>query len=817
LTVLSLTEYRTKEESLADRLNYAGMIDDGVMLLKDGALLAGWYFRGPDLASSTVEELAAVSARLNAALKLGSGWMMHVDEIRREAPGYPGRSFFPDRTTRVIDDERRAQFMAEGAHYESVFAVTLTYLPPTETEGKLTRMMFDGEDRSTRGNVGDKFLRQFKDVAAEFEDLVGSVWAMQRMRTHEEVDEFQRVHHPDDLLEYLHYCVTGENHRINLPPWGMYLDTLIGNVDFYGGVAPRVGGRHMRVVALDGFPQESYPGMLAQLDDLAIEYRWNTRFIFLDQPSARSLLDGLRKKWKQKVRGFKDQVMQTQNGAVNHDAAEMTADAEGAMAESDGGLVRYGYYSSNIILLDEDLDRLDETVRAVRKVVQGLQFGARVETINAVEAWLGSLPGHGVENVRRPLLHTLNLADMLPATAVWAGESTHPCPMYPPNSPPLAYAATNGSTPFRINSHVGDVGHILGMGPTGAGKTTLLGLMLAQQFRYPKAQVFAFDYKYGLYGLVKAAGGEHYDVGRSEKGKLSFAPLQEIESMADFAWAAEWIETLCVLQGLSLTPSQRNAIARAMQLLKESPTRTLTEFVANVQDLAIREALQHYTVAGPMGQLLDADSDSLGSSRFMVFEMEELMGMGDRNVVPVLLYLFRRVEKRLDGSPTILSIDEAWLTLSHPHFKEKIKQWLKVLRSKNCAVWMFTQNLAEVMNSPIRDVILEACFTKILLPNEEAANPSIRVIYETLGLNEKQINILATAIKKRHYYFMSPQGRRLVQLGLGGVALSFVGVSSKEDIQAIDKCIDEHGERWPAEWLRYRGYADWADYWEKLS
>ena len=76
--MLSLTEYRTKEESLADRLNYAGMIDDGVMLLKDGALLAGWYFRGPDLASSTVEELAAVSARLNAALKLGSGWMMHV-------------------------------------------------------------------------------------------------------------------------------------------------------------------------------------------------------------------------------------------------------------------------------------------------------------------------------------------------------------------------------------------------------------------------------------------------------------------------------------------------------------------------------------------------------------------------------------------------------------------------------------------------------------------------------------------------------------------------------------------------------------------
>lgn len=110
-----------------------------------------------------------------------------------------------------------------------------------------------------------------------------------------------------------------------------------------------------------------------------------------------------------------------------------------------------------------------------------------------------------------------------------------------------------------------------------------------------------------------------------------------------------------------------------------------------------------------------------------------------------------------------------------------------------------------------------ACLTKILLPNREAETPAIKAIYQQLGLNDRQIHILATAIYKRHYYFMSPQGRRLIQLGLGGVALSFVGVSSKEDVQLINKFIDEHGERWPAEWLRYRGYADWADYWEKLS
>lgn len=816
--MLNLQEYRTKEEGLADRLNYAAMIDDGVMLGKDGALMASWYFRGPDLASSTADELAAVSARLNAALNFGSGWMLHCDQIRRKAPGYPARSPFPDRTTRVIDDERRMQFMAEGVHYESAYALTLTYLPPTQTEGKLTRMMFDDDSGSATTDIASRYLKQFKDATHQVEDQFGSLFYVQRMKGKQVIDDFGREHTRDAMLQYLHFCVTGDNHPVNLPACAMYLDTLIGNVDFYGGIKPRVGSMHMRVIALDGFPQESYPGILAALDDLSLEYRWSTRFQFLDGFVARALLDSMRRKWKQKVRGFKDQMFQTANGSVNHDAAEMSGDVEMAMAEADSGLVRYGYYSSNVILFDEDPDLLEEAVREVSKIIKNLGFGARVETINAVEAWLGSLPGHGVENIRRPLLHTLNLADLMPTTAVWAGLDQHPCPFYPPDSPPLAYAATSGSTPLRLNSHVSDVGHMAVLGPTGMGKTTLIGYLIAQQFRYPRAQVFAFDFKYGLYALAKASGGDHYDIGR-DKTRLAFCPLKEIDGRNDFAWAAEWVETLCVLQGLVMTPTLRNRISHGLELTRDSigGTRTLTEFVANVQDLSIREALEHYTVSGPMGSLLDAETDTLGNGRFMVFEIEELMNMGPKNVIPVLLYLFRRIEKRLDGSPTVISIDEAWLALSHEMFREKLRDWLHVMRSKNCAVWLATQSLSAIFNSPIRDAVLESCPTKILLPNVEARNPTIRGIYSVLGLNERQIDIIATATPKRHYYYMSPLGRRLFQLGLGGVSLSFVGVSGKEDVAAIDRFITQHGETWPAEWLRARGYQDWAEYWLRLN
>lgn len=109
----------------------------------------------------------------------------------------------------------------------------------------------------------------------------------------------------------------------------------------------------------------------------------------------------------------------------------------------------------------------------------------RASKTSTPSAFLGTLPGHGVPNIRRPLLHTLNLADLLPLTTIWPGLAQQPCPFYPPHSPPLAHAATTGATPFRLNLHVGDVGHTLVIGPTGSGKSTLLAFLLAQHFRYP--------------------------------------------------------------------------------------------------------------------------------------------------------------------------------------------------------------------------------------------------------------------------------------------------------------------------------------------
>ena len=175
--------------------------------------------------------------------------------------------------------------------------------------------------------------------------------------------------------------------------------------------------------------------------------------------------------------GLEGPILRRQSGAVDVHAQEMSADAEEAMGVAAAGDVQFCQYTASIICLDEDPDRLDENTRVVMKTVQNLGFSCRVEDVNAVEAWRGSLPGDGYCNVRRVLLHTLNLADMLPVTSVWAGLRDNPSSLMPKKSPALLYAATSGATPFRFNLHVSDLGHTLVIGPSGSGKSTALGLI----------------------------------------------------------------------------------------------------------------------------------------------------------------------------------------------------------------------------------------------------------------------------------------------------------------------------------------------------
>jgi type IV secretory pathway VirB4 component len=342
-------------------------------------------------------------------------------------------------------------------------------------------------------------------------------------------------------------------------------------------------------------------------------------------------------------------------------------------------------------------------------------------------------------------------------------------------------------------------------------------LLAAQWFRYPRARVFAFDKGGSLFALCKAAGGRFYDIGEPE---LSFQPLRNIHEPSELAWGVEWVETLMRLQNVPVGPAHRKAIQDALQLLASAPQnrRTLTELEANLQNSELKAALAPYVISGPHGDLLDANDDCLEDANFVVCEMEALLSgsFSEATVMAVLLYLFRRMERRMDGRPTLVPIDEAWLFLKHPAWRDKIQDWLKTLRKKNAAVILATQSIADVKESSISSTILQSTATKIYLPNAEAGNESMREFYRYAGLNTREIDILQRALPKREYYVVHPLGRRLVSFRLGPVALSFVGVSGTEDRERIKVLADRWGEEWTAQWLFERRVSqEWIQFFQK--
>lgn len=811
--MLAVRSFRDRAAGLGDLLNWAALIDDGIVQGKDGGLLAGWYYRGPDIAGSTDGERNWIAERINAALsRLGSGWATWIDASRLPSTSYPSpeASDFPDPISRLVDEERRRRFLSEGVHFESEYVLVVHYLPPLRRQNRIVDLIYD-DDPAERASPAGRILAGFKKALTDIEDVIADVVRLRRMQSYVVTDASSRQHLRDELVNWLHFTLTGEAVELNIPPAGAYLDAVLGGRELWPGDTPRLGGRFIACVGIEGFPAESFPGILDALDHLAIAYRWSSRMIYLDPHEALGQLRRYRQKWKQKVRGFWSQVFKTQGGIVDEDALAMSNEAEAAMSEASSALVAFGYYTPVIVLMHESRAQLAENARLVVREIQREGFTARIETVNTLEAWLGSLPGHPLPNVRRPLIHTLHLADLLPLTGVWTGRDTCPCPLYPPGSPPLLHAATSGATPLRVNLHVGDVGHTLIFGPTGAGKTTLLCMIALQALRYPRLQIWAFDYKRGMLVTAKACGGLHYDIA-GEGEHPTFCPLAVLDGEADLAWAEDWIGTCFELQtGRLPSPGQRDVIHRAMLLLKSSEARTLTHFVALLADEEVRAALRYYTLEGALGRMLDAEADSLETGHFLVFEMEDLLGLKEQAAIPVLLYLFRCFARALAGQPTLLILDEAWVMLGHPTFRAKLREWLKTLRSKNCAVVMATQSLSDAFRSGILDVLLESCPTKIFLPNEDAdirgsaESPGPRDFYEAMGLNEKQVEIIRTAVKKRHYDLVSPEGQRLFDLGLGPVALAFAGSSSKEDIARVVQLERRHGARWPFAWLDEKG------------
>ena len=800
--MMSLQEYRTKSASLADFLPWVALVGPGVVLNKDGSLQRTARFRGPDLDSATPAEIVAVTSRLNNALRrLGSGWAVFVEAQRTAAQAYP-QSRFPDPVSALVDRERREQFREEGAHFESGYYLTLLWMPPPEEAARAEGWLYEG--KASTGVDPKELVKSFADRTDRVLHLVEgfmpeAAWL-------------------DDAatLTYLHSTVSTRTQRVRVPETPVYLDALLADEPLTGGLEPMLGAHHLRTLTITGFPTATFPGLLDELNRQAFPYRWSTRAIMLDKTDATKLLAKIRRQWFAKRKSvaaiLKEVMTNEQSALMDSDASNKAADADMALQELGADHAGIAYVTATVTVWDRDPALAAEKLRLVEKVIQGRDFTCTIEGMNALEAWLGSLPGHVYANVRQPPISTLNLAHLIPLSAVWAGAERDEHF----GDAPLLYGKTEGSTPFRLSLHVGDVGHSLIVGPTGAGKSVLLALMALQFRRYKGSQIFAFDFGGSIRAAALGMGGDWQDLGgalHAEEGDgaaVALQPLARIDNAGERAWAAEWLAAMLAGEGVVIDPASKEHLWSALTSLASAPPaeRTLTGLAVLLQSQELKQALAPYLIGGPWGRLLDAEQERLGEASVQAFETEGLIGAS--SAAAVLAYLFHRIEGRLDGSPTMIIIDEGWLVLDSPAFAAQLREWLKTLRKKNASVIFATQSLADIETSAIAPAIIESCPTRIFLPNERAAEPQIARVYERFGLNDRQIEILSRATPKRDYYCQSRRGNRLFELGLGDVALAFSAASSKTDQIRIAELVAAHGrEGFAAAWLQNRSL-EWA-------
>ncbi|MET3711707.1 type IV secretion system protein VirB4 [Sphingomonas trueperi] len=798
--MLNLAEYRRRADRLADHLAWAALVAPGVVLNKDGCFQRTFRFRGPDLESATEAELISACARANNVLKrFGSGWALFFNAERREAAAYPD-SDFPDAASWLVDQERRAAFMGEGANFESRYHLTLVWLPAPDSAEAAGRSLVErpdaGAGRDWRGALAH-FIAETDRALDLFASFMPEVHALDDSET----------------LTFLHGTISTRQKAVAVPDTPIYLDALLADTPLTGGLEPRLGDHHLRTLTILGFPSMSRPGILDALNHQDFAYRWVTRFLALDKGDATKALTKIRRQWfnkRKSVTALLREVMYNQpSQLLDSDADNKVVDADLALQVLGGDHVAFGYLTTTITVMDSDRAQVEDKVRQVERIVGGLGFTCIREGVNAVEAWLSSLPGQVYANVRQPLVHTLNLAHLMPLSSVWAGPSRNAHL----DGPPLLHASTAGSTPFRLSTHLGDVGHMLVVGPTGAGKSVLLALIALQFRRYADAQVYIFDKGFSARAAVLAMGGAHHALGMGADAghTLAFQPLRGIEDAAERSWAAEWIAALLAHEKVLVTPEVKDAVWSALGSLASAPVeeRTLTGLVLLLQSNALRTALSAYTLEGPYGRLLDAAEQQFAFADVQCFETEALMGQAGV-IAPVLTYLFHRLEERFDGRPTLLILDEAWIFLDHPLFAARIREWLKVLRKKNVAVLFATQSLADIASSSIAPAILESCPQRILLPNDRALEPQSREAYVRFGLNQRQIELVSRATPKRHYYLQSARGNRLFELGLGPIALALCGASDAATQARIDAMLAEGGHAdFAAHFLADRGL-DWA-------
>lgn len=769
-------------KTFSDILNFDFAIEPGTVVCKDGSFLAGWEIVGIDTETMPIEIIENETERVAAAIT-----------------GFGGDyTFWTDfkKTRKTTEDISPKEFDIEALQQIQEIRNYLSQNLDTTFQNTINLCVQYKPDYLKKDPSENLLL--FKDACQTIEERFGALYEMRRFKIKVAERENGDRYHFDELISYLSLCLDGnwKNQKLPETPFPAYLDTLLRPSWEQNPkeTLPKVNGNYIGIISLDGFPGYTDPTVLSFLENLPLNFHVSHRFVCYDRVEQKNQVKKFGKRWEGLKTSLIDQMLDKDNPRQDTHAVLMENETEAALGEITSTKVSYGAYSGIITLIGDIGQSEKDVLEGVRVITKALtDFGvtSRLETTNALAAFMGRIPGHREKNPRRPFINSLNYADLIPISTIWTGEKYCPNPLFPKQSPALFLCKSKTGEPYWFNNYSGDVGHTLVLGPTGAGKSVLLGLMAASFCKYKGSRIIAFDKNRSLQSLTHAVGGNFFVLGSEGR---ALAPMSGIKTLG-ITWAANWICKMVELNNTQITPDLKKEITDAVFHLSDLEKPTLNELHGLIQNKEVRNIIAEY-FSGSQSGYFDAKEDNIEWAQWTVFETDDLFNANKTTALLTLDYLFERISKGLDGRPTLLLLDEAWAYLNNDLFSAKINEWLKEFRKANASVVIASQSITDAVNSPIVSTLLESCFTKIYLPNEAAATNEIREQYVSLGLNSAQINTIAAGQKKRDYFVIKPEGQRIIDLMLDEGQLAILGRTSIEDSKIAEKMYCKNKQFW---------------------
>jgi type IV secretion system protein VirB4 len=548
------------------------------------------------------------------------------------------------------------------------------------------------------------------------------------------------------------------------------------------------GSRFAGIVSVKEYPQKTSATMMDGFLQMPFELIITQSFSFTDRTAA-------------------IQTMKIQQGrmiAASDVAVSQVAEISQALDDAMSGAIGFGKHHLSILCIEESPKSLENALAMAATELGNAGAIPVREKVNLEPAYWAQLPGNDDYAVRRATINTLNLSG-------FASLHNYPVGKEKGNhwGEHVTVLDTTSGTPFFFNFHVRDVGHTTIIGPTGAGKTVMMNFLCAQARKF-KCRMFFFDKDRGAEIFIRALGGLYTIIDPS--APCGFNPFALPDTGENRTFLMDWMKHLVTVNGETINSEDSKRIEEAVtgnyKLLPED--RNLTNVVpflgmGGPESLAGRIGMWHGK--GSHTHVFDNKEDNIDFSKDLVFgfEMGELL-KDKASLGPVLLYIFHRVSLSLDGTPTMIVLDEAWALIDNNVFAPKIKDWLKVLRKLNCFVIFATQSVEDASKSQISDTLIQQTATQIFLPNLKATD-----VYRThFMLSQREFTLIKTTDPGSRF-FLVKQGTDAVvaRIDLSGMDNIINILSGRVDtVLLLDEIRAEVGddpEKWvPIFWKRVK-------------